>query len=51
MAPLPEQATAEDDEYMQLPEVIRFIYTRSEWLWLTDEQKARLIDRECEPEF
>ena len=39
------------DEYAALPEPIKEIYTRQEYLWLSDEQKASLIDQECEPEW
>lgn len=37
------------DPYLQVPEAIRAVYSRDEWLWLTDEQKAHLIDHECTP--
>lgn len=39
------------DPYARLPEPIRLAYTRDEWLWLTDEQKAVLIDTECTPDY
>lgn len=42
---------AGQDEYAALPEPIKEIYTRQEYLWLSDEQKANLIDQECEPEW
>ena len=38
-------------DYDQLPEPIKAIYKPYEWLWLTDEQKANLIQQECEPEW
>lgn len=44
-------AEAGHDEYDALPEPIKEIYSRKEYLWLTDEQKAGLIDQECEPEW
>lgn len=39
------------DPYDQLPECIRQYYSRSEYLWLSDDQKAHLIESECEPEW
>lgn len=39
------------DEYDALPDPIKDIYSRQEYLWLSDEQKASLIDQECEPEW
>ena len=42
---------APDDDYERLPEPIKMIYTRSEWLWFSDAEKARLIEQECEPEW
>lgn len=41
----------ENDDYAQLPEPIKQIYSRAEYLWLSDEEKARLIEQECEPEW
>ncbi len=37
------------DPYLQLPEPIRAVYNRDEWMWLTDDQKANLIESECTP--
>ena len=47
------EALAENaqDDYEQLPEPIKTIYTRVEYLWLSDAEKADLVQRECEPEF
>ena len=47
------EALAENaqDDYEQLPEPIKMIYTRTEYLWLSDAEKADLVQRECEPEF
>lgn len=47
---LPNQA-AEEDDYDRLPEPIKLSYTRQEYLWLSDEEKAGLITLECEPEW
>ena len=43
-------AEAGQDDYSQLPEPIRDVYSRREYLWLTDDQKKRLIQTETEPE-
>ena len=39
-----------DDPYYHLPECIRQYYSRAEWLFLSDEQKANLEQYETEPE-
>ena len=39
------------DPYLQLPEGIRGAISRKEYLWMTDSQKAGLIDAETEPDF
>lgn len=44
-------AEGEGDDYDQLPEPIKQIYTRQEYLWLSDADKSALIDQECEPEW
>lgn len=38
------------DGYDQLPESIKTIYSPLEYAWLSDREKARLIDNETEPE-
>lgn len=40
-----------DDEYEALPDSIRQYYSRQEYLWLSDQQKADLIQQETEPEW
>lgn len=37
-------------EYDALPESIRMLYTWEQYLWLSDAQKAELIQRETEPD-
>ncbi len=37
-------------DYDALPESIKLIYSEREYLWLSDAQKARLVQDECEPE-
>jgi len=39
-----------DDPYESLPMPIRMQYTRQEYLWLSDADKATLVQRECEPD-
>ena len=54
MRPLPDsviEAIELDDEYERLPEPIKMIVSRKEYLWLTDERRANLIQEECDPEW
>lgn len=44
-------AESEQDDYALLPEPIKQFLSRDEFLWLTDSQKASLIQQECEPEW
>lgn len=39
------------DGYDELPDVVRQYYSREEYLWLSDEEKARLVQSETEPEW
>lgn len=39
------------DDYDNLPEPVKFVVSRKDYLWLSDEAKARLIQDECEPEY
>lgn len=39
------------DGYESLPEVLKQYYSREEYLWLSDEEKARLVQSETEPEW
>ena len=39
-----------EDEYDRLPEAVRQYYSRNEWSWLSDKQKANLEQTETEPE-
>lgn len=38
------------DDYSELPESIKEIVTRKEYLWLSDAEKARLVQSETEPD-
>lgn len=42
---------ASQDDYDRLPEPIKLSYTRAEYLWLSDDEKAVLEQKECEPEW
>lgn len=37
--------------YDELPDPVRQYYSRQDYMWLTDEQKAHLIQTETEPEW
>lgn len=39
------------DDYESLPEAVRQYYTREEYLWLSDEEKADLVRANTEPEW
>lgn len=41
----------EDDDYNALPEPLKNAYSRDEFLWLSDKEKATLVQRECEPDW
>lgn len=47
----PEREAVAKSDYDQLPEPIKMIVSAEEYLWLSDEQKARLVQDECEPEY
>lgn len=38
-------------DYDYLPESIKMVYSPSQYLWLSDYDKAKLIENECTPEF
>jgi hypothetical protein len=37
-------------EYETLPEDIQALYTYTQWMWLSGEEKARVVQAETEPE-
>lgn len=45
------QAQAAEDPYDLLPECIKLSLTRTEYRWLSDHEKATLIQRETEPDY
>ena len=42
---------AKPDDYDELPEGLKSVYSREEFHWLTDAGKATLVQRECEPDW
>lgn len=36
--------------YFELPESIKGVLSQTEYLWLSEEEKARLIQQETEPD-
>ncbi len=51
MNPVIQSVVGHADPYNDLPEGIRMLYTREQYLWLSDDEKARLIQTETECEF
>lgn len=51
MIPALAQALADDRRYVDLPDSIRSYYTPLEFAWLSDLEKATLVQRETEPEW
>ncbi len=37
-------------QYDDLPDAIKASYSRTEYAWLSDWEKATLVSRECEPD-
>lgn len=46
-----ESSLSQSDPYEELPECIRQYYSRNEYLWLSDSQKADLVRDNTEPEW
>lgn len=42
---------SQHDGYEELPEPVKQYYTREQYLWLSDEEKAKLVRTETEPEW
>ena len=47
---IPALAQALDKAYADLPEAMRFSLAPKEWAWLSDAEKAGLVQHETEPE-
>jgi hypothetical protein len=50
MTPLLEQALTGNRGYDELPTSIKADLTYHEWMWLSDFDKATLVQKSCEPE-
>jgi hypothetical protein len=50
MNPVLAETLAGKDPYDDLPVSIKHYYTRTEYLWLSDLEKATLVQRETEPD-
>lgn len=50
MNPIIAELQERDDPYANLPECIKLSYSRKEYLWLSDNEKATLVQRETEPD-
>lgn len=46
-----ESSETRSSPYDELPDPVRQYYSEQEYLWLTDQQKALLIQTETEPEW
>lgn len=44
-----EERTGNND-YDQLPAAVKEMYTLTQYLWLSGDEKGRLVRSECEPE-
>ena len=44
------EVLAGTDPYSELPTCVRQYYTREQWTWLSDAEKASLVQRETEPD-
>lgn len=51
LQPLDDVVQGNGEDYDRLPEPIKQTFSRREFLWMSDEQKARLTEQECEPEW
>ena len=40
----------DQSEYLALPEAIKSLYTWEQYLWLSDDEKGRLLQTDTEPE-
>lgn len=41
---------SDNTDYEALPEAIKSTYTLEQYLWLSDDEKGRLVQTETEPE-
>ena len=45
-----ERSLSQSSEYERLPECLKSVYSEEQYLWLSDDDKRTLIQRETEPE-
>ena len=45
-----ESLLPRSSEYDRLPECLKSVYSETDYLWLSDEDKRTLVQRETEPE-
>ena len=45
-----ESLLSQNSEYERLPECLKSVYSEKDYMWLSDEDKRTLIQRETEPE-
>jgi hypothetical protein len=45
-----DQTSLSYRDYQALPESIRALYSFEQYLWLSDAEKSRLVQLECEPD-
>ena len=41
----------DEDDYEGLPDGIKLTLSRIEYMWLSDHEKATLVERTCEPDW
>lgn len=45
------EAVLHDQRYEELPEALKATYSPKEYAWLSDAEKATLVQRETEPDW
>ena len=50
MNPILEHILGQNTAYQELPKAIQVSYSEKQWLWLSDREKAKLVQTETEPE-
>lgn len=49
--PIRDAQAEGNSDYDRLPEPVKQSHSLAEYLWLSDEQKATLMQDECEPDW
>lgn len=50
MTPRSDAVQRSPDEYDSLPEPLKLSRTREQFMWLSNDEKRRIIESECEPD-